>query len=263
MNCQAVQNKILALPDPRQVPEQLRAHVVGCGACRAWAEHAARTEGLLEQLPVPPAPADKKSALIAELTRGTVVAEPAPQREPLRDFLRRNATLVGGLAAALLLAVGWWLSVGGGRKDVATPQAPPKDPFLEKVVQRDVALANADTPAKKLQALGGLADDLSAEARGLARIASPDELKDIARWYDRVVKDGLVKRAETLTNSVAMTPAERKAEFEALARRLGTAADEVKKMTGEVSPDAKPALERIADTARDGQKKLTELAGKL
>src|ERR1044071_8464322 len=103
MNCQAIQNKILALPDPRHVPEPLRAHVLACGACRAWAEQAARLEGLLEQLPVPPAPADRKSALVAELSRGVAVVEPAaPRRESYREFFQRNGTLIAGLAAALV-----------------------------------------------------------------------------------------------------------------------------------------------------------------
>ena len=42
MNCQAVQNKIIDLPDPRQLPPALLAHVVGCAACQTWARQAAR-----------------------------------------------------------------------------------------------------------------------------------------------------------------------------------------------------------------------------
>ena len=224
MNCQTVQNKILALPDPRHVPDALRAHVNACAGCRAWAELAGRLEGLVAQLSIPAAPADKKAALLAKLRTQPAAVEVA-REEPatFRAWVKQNATLVGGLAAA--------------------------------------ALARAGTPAQKLVALGGLADDLSAEARGLARIASPDELKDVARWFDRVVKDGLVPRAKDLTTDAGSTPAERKAQLADLAARLGHAADEVKKASGEVPPDAKPVLERIADTARFGQKKLQDLAG--
>ncbi|VTU00671.1 unnamed protein product [Gemmataceae bacterium] len=262
MNCQTVRNKILALPDPRHVPDAFRSHVDACAGCRAWAELAGRLEGLVAQLAAPAGPADKKAALLAKLRTQPATVEVA-REEPatLRAWVKQNATLVGGLAAAVLVAFGAWATIGknGPKPDLA--EKTPRDPFLEKMVQRDVALARAATPAQKLVALGGLADDLSAEARGLARIASPDELKDVARWFDRVVKDGLVPRAKDLTTDAGSTPAERKAQLADLAARLGHAADEVKKASGEVPPDAKPVLERIADTARFGQKKLQDLAG--
>jgi hypothetical protein len=262
MNCQTVQNKILALPDPRHVPDALRAHVNACAGCRAWADLAGRLEGLVAQLSVPAGPADKKAALIAKLRTQPATVEVATERPAtFRTWVKQNAALVGGLAAAVLVAVGAWAMIGkNGTKEVADVTSP-RDPFLEKMVQRDVALAKAATPSQKLQALGGLADDLSAEARGLARIASPDELKDVARWFDRVVKEGVVPRAKDLSGDAGSTPAERKAQLADLATRLGHAADEVKKASGEVPPDAKPILERIADTARFGQKKLQDLAG--
>ncbi|MCE9567733.1 MAG: hypothetical protein K8U57_37510 [Planctomycetes bacterium] len=260
MNCQTIQNKILTLPDPRHVPDSLRAHVGSCGACKVWAELAGRLEGILERLPTPSAPRDKKAALIANLMKQQAKVEVASkQPSRFRDFIRQNATLVGSLAAAVLVAVGFWaMPKNGPKPDVAI--GTPKDPFLEKMVQRDVALAKATTHAQKFQALGGLADDLSTEARGLARIANPEELKDVARWFDRVVNVGMIKQAEKMPDS-AMSPAEKKTQLTDLARKLGQTADEMKKATGEVSPEAKPILERIADTARFGQKKLQDLAG--
>src|SRR5262245_60651071 len=191
MNCQAVQNRILALPDPRRVPDSIREHVVACAACRVWAEQAGRLEALLERLPVPPPPADKKAVVVGELHRGPAVAEPAfPLHQegasPFRRFLKENGTLIGGLAAAVVVAVAaWWLYPKNGPKpDMAQPT--PEYPLLKNLTQREVALANATTPDKKLRALGGLADDLSTEAGRLARVASADELQDLARWYGEV-----------------------------------------------------------------------------
>jgi hypothetical protein len=137
----------------------------------------------------------------------------------------------------------------------------PEYPLLKNVTQRQVALANADTPAKKLRALGGLADDLSAEARDLARVASADELQDIARWYGQV-KENLVEQAQNIPLH-AMVPAEKEKEFQQLAKKLGETAAEVERVAAEVSPDAKPALQRIINTARDGETKFQALAGKV
>lgn len=258
MNCQVVQNKMLALPDPRVVPDALRAHLAGCETCRVWARQAARLEALVEQLPAPPAPAGRKATFIANL--GRPLARPARPRE--RSFFQRNAVVIGGLAAAVLVALGAWFIFP---RNTGTPEVAqtPDDPFLKKLVQRDLALANADTPARRLKVLGGLADDLSSQARSLARVASPDELRDLAHWYSKVVTDAIVKQAERMPVH-ALPPAERQAEFQALADRLGETAAETDRMLGSVPPESKPALQKIADTARAGQKSLltTELRGK-
>ena len=84
MNCQSFQNRVLTLPDPRQLPEPLVEHSNGCAACAAWWRSAARLEGLLAVLPVPPAPADKKNALLDELA-GPVIA-PMPKFEPAKHL---------------------------------------------------------------------------------------------------------------------------------------------------------------------------------
>lgn len=268
MTCHAIQNKILALPDPRQLPESLRGHVAECAACRAVWEHAARLERLLEQLPAPPAPGNKKVALLDDLTTaGPVITRvpTVPTRDgfgfarPLLAFAHRNQRTLAALAAAVLVMLGgWWLFTGNGTRAVETVSSP-KHPLLERIVQRDLALARADTPAKRLEVLGGLADDLSAETRSLARVASPDDLRDLARWFDKVVKDGVVKQAKNLPIH-ALNPAEKATLFDSLAGKLGAAGQEAEALAREAPSESQPALRKVAETARDGQKALRELA---
>ena len=142
----------------------------------------------------------------------------------------------------------------------------PDDPFLNKMVQRNLELAKADDAGKRLQVLSGMADDLSAQARSLARVASPEELRDLAMWYRKVVNQGIVKQAENLP-ARTRTPGEeqaRSAALTALTSQLGKTAAETDKLLSSVPPDAKPALQKIVETAREGQKKieLTEMRGK-
>jgi len=269
MNCQTIQNKILILPDPRVLPDALRDHIAGCEVCRAWAKQVARLDALLQQLPVPPAPGNKKATVVDDLTRGNPVIIrrlATPARESfagsVRKFLDQNKMVVGGLAAAVLVVLGGWrLLTPSGTPPVAAAETP-EHPFLKMLVQRDVALAKAKKPVDRLQIFGGLAEDLSTEARSLARVASPDELWDVAQWFDNVVKDGVVNQArnmpaDTLTLSAR---AERKTELDALAGKLSDMAAKTEKMTGEVPPDAKAALQKIVDSARAGEKKLREMA---
>ena len=131
MNCQSVQNRILSLPDPRQVPDALRAHLDACPDCERWWRQAARLERLLAELPAPPAPAGKKEALIDELTAAgpvikSVPAVGRPVPSPGLAFLRRNWKAVAGLEIIIHIALRrrWKRlpssSSGSTREDVST-----------------------------------------------------------------------------------------------------------------------------------------------
>lgn len=264
MNCQTVRNRILSLPDPRQVPDALRGHVDSCPECARWWQHAARLERLLAELPAPPAPEGKKEALIDELTAaGPVIkAVPALAPRPGLAALRRNWKPVAGLAAAVLVAVGGWQvwPRNGGTKPVAT--ATPQDPFVKKLVERFTDLSRAPTAEKRLEGLGAVADELSAETRTLARVASPDDLKELAGWYDKVVAEGIVRQAEA-GSTRTLTPTERKeraALLNGLAGKLDTAARETEAVAEHTPPDRKAVLQRIVDRARSGQQELRRLA---
>jgi len=265
MKCQAVQNQILALPDPRELPPALRAHVLACAECQAWARQAARLEGLLKQLPVPPAPAERKEALLGELMAADPVIRPMATLATRPGFglvavrfLRRNASYVGGLAAAVLIAVGGYSLVRNrppGHPETAQTH---KHPLLEKLVARDVALARADTPTKQLEVLTGMADDIASDTRGMARLASGSELTKMTGWYEKVVAEGIIPQARNLP--VHLGAADKARLLEALAAKLDADAVEAEKVAREAPPDAQPALKRMADAARDGERRLRTAA---
>jgi hypothetical protein len=260
MNCQAIQNQILTLPDPRELTPALRDHVAMCAGCQAWARQAARLEAILEHLPAPSAPGEKKEAMIGDLMQAEPVIQPmaTPATRPgyavvAARFLRRNATYVGGLAAAVLVAVAvysFW----------PTPTVQPdfvqtqKDPLLEKVVAANTALARADSPAERFAALNTMADAFAVETRGMARIAPGSQLNELTSRYEKVVKDGMVRQAQKLP--IHMTAAERAKLLEPLANKLEADAAAAEKLAAEAPPDAQPALKRMAETARDGEKTL-------
>ena len=155
MNCQTFQNHVLSLPDPRQQPEPLTGHANGCAACSAWWKRAARLEQMLAVLPVPTAPADKKNALLDELS--------GPVIQPLPRFERRSLWSIplvrtfAGLAASVAIAVGGWMLVRPGPGTPTAVAKESRDPFLDRIVQRDLALAQARTPDQRLDVLGNLA----------------------------------------------------------------------------------------------------------
>jgi hypothetical protein len=258
MTCDAVRTQVLQLPDPRRVPDALRSHLAGCPGCALWAAEAGRLEGLLERLPVPPAPADLKAGLIDDLTAaGPVIRRvPAVYRPSGRPLVTRSALMyAGGLAAAVLVAVGGWLLIrpGPGPEYVEGP----RHPLLDKVVQRNLALAKTTKADEKLDILGGLADDLAGEARALARVADVGELADLSAMFRTAVADGVVKQA----GAVAATPVLGDRDRDALAaaeRKLKVAGDELARVAEESPPHAQPVLRGLAETAREGEARVRE-----
>jgi hypothetical protein len=264
MNCQAVQNQILMLSDPRELSSALREHVLTCEACQTWARHAARLEAILEHLPAPPAPEQKKEAMIGDLMQVDPVIHtmPTPAARPSYGlvavrFLRRHAAYVGGLAAAVLVAVGiYWI----GRPSPVQPEVvrPERYPLTEKLVARDVALARAKTPAERLQIFNSMAEDISTETRGMALLASDAELRQMAGWYEKAVKSGMVAQASNLPDT--MDPAEKTKLLDSYAAKLNADAAAAESLSPKAPPAAQPALKQMADSAREGEKKLRETA---
>ena len=261
MNCQAIQNQILGLPDPRELTPALREHVLTCSACQAWARGAARLESLLEHLPVPPAPREKKEILLGELMQAdpVILPMPTPATRPglgavAVTFLRRNASYVGGLAAAVLVAVGVYRLWPNTQVQPERPIATQRHPLLQKMVAGNTDLARANTAPKKLEVLGGMADAIATDTRGMARLASGAELRQMAGWYDDVVKDGMVPQAGKLP--IDMPAAERAKLLNGLADRLAADAVAAEQLSREAPQDAQPALQRMATTARAGEQAL-------
>lgn len=255
MNCQAVQTQILDLPDPRELSPAVREHVRACAACQAWARQAARLEALLEQLPAPAAPGDKKELLIDGLMRGDALAVPAGRGGAV-EFLRRNASYIGGLAAALLVALGGYLLWPRSQPPEMAAQPPQKHPLLDKIVAGNTAMARADSTRKRLEVLGGMADDIATDTRGMARIASGAELRRMAGWYDDVVKEGVVKQADRLRAEPGVPAEDRARLLDGLADQLAADAVAAEKLSGEAPQDAQPALRRMASTARAAEQSL-------
>ena len=262
MTCETIQNRILALPDPRQPTEALHDHLTSCPACQAWWKQAVRLEQLLQQLPVPAAPADRKAEMIDELTAAGPVIKSIPSlHRPTGPGLFATVLAipglkyVGGLAAAILVVVGGWqMFRPGPTPPIAQAPPGPTDPLLKAVVECDLALARAATPVQRLEILGRLADVLSREARGLARVATEDELKELSGFYRKVVDDGILKQAHALPP--ALPPAERRDLLTALSAKLAETGQEADRIARESPPQAQKPLNDIANTARDGQKTL-------
>ena len=261
MKCETLQNRLLTAADPRRLPDDVRAHVAGCPACRAFHAKLVRLEGLLTAIPVPGS-AGAKAALLDR------VAEPGPIITRIPTVPRRDssATLralvaktgrwkyVTGLAAGVLLAVGVWIA-GGDRKPATVAQAAVPHPLLRSEVGRIVALQKSDKPADKAVVLADLASDLRGEARALYLAAQAAEMKKLAGLYERAVGDGVVRQVERVGDLV---PAERAALVRRLDDKLAADEAEATELAGRAPPQSVEGLTRIARAARSGREALAK-----
>jgi hypothetical protein len=170
---------------------------------------------------------------------------PAPAR-------RRLATVLA--AALLLFAVTFWSAGPLGPFTPSAAGAKPPDPFLARIVQHEIKLAAATEPKAKMQALADMADDLR-DTQDLAEAAHIEDLDKMARLYEKVVLQSMVKQAERVAE------AERIDVLPSIADRLARARDKARGLALVSSASYREPLFKIAAAANQGEMKLRLLLG--
>lgn len=263
MTCEVVQNRLLALPDLTRIPDDLRAHVGGCPGCRAFLAGATRLDRLLAALPVPPSSDDVRAAFLDRVTAaGPIIRRvPAvPRRGSLRALRVRLGGVVGwksaaGLAAAVVLAAGVWLGVGGKSGEARVAAATPRHPLLDRQVRHTVALARANTPPDRMKVWAAVAADLRDETWAVYKVAPADEMTALARMFDKTVRHGIVPQADRLADH-AIPVSEKQAVLNDVGARLADVEAEASRLATQAPPQSVEPLKKIAAAARDGRLKL-------
>jgi hypothetical protein len=292
MNCQQARNRILAVEEPAELPEELAGHLESCAACQAWHQNYLLVDRALPQLPVAvsdglgkiavleqvratPAPAksNKPAAAKPSLPNSTANHKPAPpapvanKPTPVRleedlpgkrwSFGQFAAKFwpAGLVAATLLIGTIAWLTLRGDRPAPANNL--PADPLLDSLVKLNVELAKTQTPAERVTILAKVADELNQEMRDIAR-ADPkgDDMQALLDMYRKVVVNGLVAQAEQLKS---MSPADRETALKAVVENLAKAGQKAEQMAAESPEHSADRLRQAAALARDGTKSISKV----
>jgi hypothetical protein len=268
MKCEFVQRRLLALEDPAQVPAEYRAHLARCGICRDWQSQLLLLEGNIPCVPVPPSRGKARLLRrLIEMTRDKetrvekavpttlmkVPAVPAVSQAPtlpLSHVLilpRRAAALA---AAVLLFVLGWWIFHSRTTGPELPPTKPVADPLLASLVERDMRLATAASPRERIEILADMAQELQDATRFLAQAAASDELDGLARLYEQVVHEGILRQAS------ALPAGERRPILNPIADRLSKTARSVERLVPRVPAECGKPLHAIAEAARQGNLRL-------
>jgi hypothetical protein len=273
MNCESVRNRFLTLPDPSECPEVLTAHLEGCPSCLAWHQLLLRVEQGVVAAAILPATDRSKQLFIASFLKNAPVATSAGSGRPTKSKLarlpivaavvpaRKNGSLgeqmarlwpAGLVAAALLVAVVVWSTIGGKPEANSVATLPP-DPFLERVVAAKVKLDTAQGDVDRLAALDELGFVIHDEAKTLSKVTPGSDMDVLAQKYELVVATALVAQARDLGAD------EKKTVLPGFIKRLAEAEQEATKLASEAPPKSVAPLKQIAKAAQDGRVALSRM----
>ncbi len=262
MKCEAVQNRLLAVSEPRRAGADVRAHLAGCADCRAFVARATRLEELLTKIPVPASTPEAKANLLTEILSDKPVTvrfpEPARSRFPLSDYTRW--THLAAIAAAVLVAIGVWVASGSRRPTDTVETAGVRHELLHKEVKHFVALSKTQSPTQRVAIWSDVATELRAEASDLYLVATEEDMKSLGKMFDRAVKEGILADAAQFQSGI---PAQdRKQALDKAVSKLREAEMEATKLSATAPPHSQAVLRHMARTARDGQQQIQELRAK-
>lgn len=271
MTCDVARNRLLALPDPSRPTDELLPHLADCPACRAVQADAVRLDRLLKHLPVPSSDG-RKAAFLAELEADGPVIRSRPVLpstlagsgafKPVTKWLKRIdwRYVGGGVAAAVVLGLAIYFLAPKQQGPEPPVAEKPRSELLAQMVKHNTALATtATTPDKQVVEYAEFSADLKAEAGRVYKVAERDDMNSLATLYEKVVTDGVVKQAE-LIDGKPLPPDVRSQALTDAMKKLAAAEKDARDLAADAPPNARPALDRIAATAKDGRRALATIA---
>ncbi|HLW68063.1 MAG TPA: hypothetical protein VKS79_22285 [Gemmataceae bacterium] len=251
MKCKHAQKTMLATSGRRKLSAEVQEHVAGCARCRQIKAKLTAIDRGVFLIPTPSA-TEAKDAFLAEFLHEPVIVPSSGWMLKLPGT-RWQQALVG--IAALVLVVLAFSGVLKREHNTPVASSSATDPLLAKVMDRNLALATADSPTKRVQTLSDLADDLDGQTRQLALVAQTDDLQTLAKLYDEVLKAGIVKQAGEVRLE------DRQKVLKPIADRLFAASEQMRQTANDMPNKAEP-LKQMALAADEASQKLNILIKK-
>lgn len=247
MKCSVAQTRMLELERPDRPTPALRAHLANCSACQEWFHAFLQMERNVHLLPVPPSTGRE------QFLRHVQTGEPLPgrngatapsvagrMRAARRERGMQKTALATGLAAGLVLFAVGLMAIQNNPDPRNTYRT---DPLVKRLLQRDLALAKAQTPVERVTELKGLTDDLRQETKALARVSANEQLQTVAKLYQKVMRDGIVIHADKVTD---------REQLHNLAFELAEAGREAN-LLADAEPSSSTPLRQIATAAHEAE----------
>jgi hypothetical protein len=302
MTCAAAETWLLSARSVHELPDSVRAHLTECRGCAKRLAALTHTDAAVRRLAPEPNPAarDRLAEAIQRTPQASPAAPATPAPAPVAKFTRPlpNWTVGAaiGLAAAVLIAVGWLAGRLTAPRPVVQVPAPvpeqvqtpapapssgpqmpvPLPPVLPpeglplaphpslpaslaaRAARHAAHVAADPAPDAQAEALDEFAAAVRAEIIARASAGDAESLPRLTGLHERLLKLGVVRQ-------VARTPeGKRAAVATRLTASLKVAADEVTTATGHLPPALGELVKPLAGSCRESaeaiQKGKTPLA---
>ena len=251
MNCPTVQERLLAMPSVDGLADELHAHLRDCSHCQVYSNRLSIIHETLPNLPVPPI--DRNVLMTFLRTIQTVEVVTPVERQP-RSIRAVPMRVWGALAASIVVVGALWFGTPEADRPNPAQSTYQEHALLTREVQHIAALTKADTAPERLRILTDLANDYGNETGHIYKIADADKMDSLARMYDKTVREGMVGQAKQFSS--LMLPGERAARLREAEESLARMERDAALMLDQAPIQAQPALQRMIDSARDGQTQL-------
>lgn len=257
MTCESAQRRLLSMSSPHRPPEEMWRHLADCPVCGQFQRRLVEIEQQVAHIPAPAPPTNGMDQVIHRVLTDPTLRASVRGRRPV---MSRPWPKLLAAAMVLLALGGTFLAYLRTHKERPGPATPAADVLLAKVMQRNVDLAKATEPAKRVKELAGMAEDLEQGTQTLCKVADDSDLVRLAEMHRKVVRDGLVKQVARQAQDLE-TPQDRQRVFGPLADHFDKSSQEAARLAAEVPAPSAAALRTMAQTARDAAQQVRSLIG--
>jgi hypothetical protein len=279
MDCQQARTRLLQAEDPRpDGSAELAAHLESCAACRRLSAKVLRLEQAWRDLPLPARAEQAREAFLTRLPRRPVRRRQARVAPPPWWRTAPARWAVAAVAASVVIAaVALWLFFP--HKPVLLREAQAPSRFVERLLDWNLALAQATSPAERTQLYNAQAAAMKSDLQEAPLLAEDRELADtlvanagwLAEHDDPVaeadhfndVADKLLAQMHAATNANDSQRVARLTDFYSRVEEIGVAANLKRaEIVGPMPQGQEEKLQKVADRQEHQTETLEKLANR-
>lgn len=261
MKCQDIQNELLTNGAVLPSSDSATLHISQCAQCHRLQLELTQLDSCIRDLPAPSSEARKhkfqKQLYDTNLVIRDVPIRPSTQLNTRPALWHSLSFWVGGIAAVLVLFIGWamWPVPPVG---VPIGKTAPRQELLGKEVKYVVQLAKTDSATERMIVWANWSSDLRQTVAELHNAANADEMATLARMYEKALQEGLVKQAKQLPDHLLAL--ERKQTFDEVLAHIAQNEQAMKRLVSNAAPSSKVNLNRMLDVTYAAQSQLQTLS---
>lgn len=229
---------------PRGEADAAREHLRECRECAAIAQRLSRLDQLVRNRAIPPA---ERARLAETIAQARLLAR-RPQARA-RRIVAMRWRLAAAAVALISSGVGFFLLWGGHSA------SPPEGELLERLVEANLSLSEAGTPAEKTMIFGKMVGCFYDTLVQAAAAGDADEATFAADNFEKLLQQGVIAHARLLQGE------ELKQTLVPLQSNLVKYSTDAEALAAKSGSEVKGSIERVVAAAQSARKDAERILG--